>query len=320
MRFTRAVFKKFLRMTDDAWIGVALSLTASIILCGVTACEKFAPDKATLVALSMADPDPPPQPVPPPPPPRWTVDVVIDSASVAAAKPKIEETIAHIVDFIGVQDPSSQIRLWALNGSDAQLLDDKSLPQGDATRAVQTGQPPGRSAEATLNIQRLLAMVASAPRVGVSAIAEGITKVSLASPLDRGHWWIVLLSDGIETPEFCDEWDYYKRHCRLRLSCSPSTKAAWSKFLNDERLLPPGSLNGAVVTFAYFEPTPRPRWYRDRPCLSSIAFTQAIADLWRSALTERAGASRLTFALRAPEVPAQTSTAVAPTATTQEEK
>ncbi len=270
------------------------------------ACEKLTPDKETLVALSLADPDPPPPPVvppPPPPPPRWTVDLVIDTASSAASKSAVGETVAAAVDFIGEQDPTSELRIWVLDSADAQLVNQRSTNVNGWVQAVDGANPAHRSGEATLRIERLMTALAAIPPAAASPVAEGLTKVGLSAPADRQHWLVILLTDGIQERNTCPApWDR-PSPCQPRFNCTPPSKIEWLKFLDDQRLLPEGALNGADVVFGFFEPAPQQICCGDGRCLASMAYVQALQELWRAALVERAGA-RVTFSLRAAKLPA----------------
>ena len=290
-------------------------------------CNSGISQDSILIAVGFKDPPPPPKPTPPPPPPRYMVDVVIDSASKTAEPAAIEEVFANTVDFVATMDPKSEIRLWILNDSDAQLVNLEAAPKGGRVAAAKSGATGiPHSAEATLQVERLLAAYAGTPKSQGSPIAEALTKVSLAAPVDRRHWHVVVLTDGIQESAPCDDDDtpraaphYPTQDCQPRFNCTPPQKPDWLKYLAQQRLLPVGNFSGAEISFVHFEPTAHANAWSDHPCLPSMAFAQALEDLWRAGLVERT-AARVKFELRGPTFPKPTPPAMVAANMTKEGK
>lgn len=281
----------------------ARSFACAFLVCvtlSETSCKTLIPEDSVLVALSMKDAPPPPKPVPPPPPPLYTVDIVVDTGSAPGAKANVEQVVTAAVEFVAAQDPGSDVRLWVLGESDAQLLSNQASSQSGWVVATDTAH---RSPDVNLRIQRMLTAYSSARRSSANPLAEALTKVSLAPPSDRSHWLLLILSDGVEQRSQCRSPGYQlSRPCQPAFNCTPPAKAEWLKYLDQQRLLQGGALKGAAITFAYFEPSAEHRCCDEPPCLGSMAYAQALQDLWRAALAERAGGN-VTFELRAPTFP-----------------
>lgn len=279
-----------------------IAIVVVVLALVATACTSFIPKDETLIELGLKDPPPPPKPIPPPPPPRYTVDIVVDTESVAAARPNVEEVIVGAVEFVATMDPASSIRLWVLDGADAQLLKRGDGSANGWVAAARTPNQNGRTPGATREVEQHLTALLAAPKAHGSPIAEALTKVSLSPPADRKHWFIVVVTDGVQERNACARPYWQSNPCQPRFNCSPPLKADWLKHLDDQRLLPSGRLVGAEIVFAFFEPMPESRCCNEPECLSSMAFVQSLQDLWRAALQERAGA-RVGFELRAPSFP-----------------
>ena len=291
-----------MRYRIEAWrsLGCVLLLAFATL---AMSCSRLTPDDETLIDVGLKDRPPPPKPVPPPPPPRWTVDVIIDAASSSAARPNIEEALVGAVNFVATQDSNSEIRLWVLDKSDAQLMNKKDAAATGRDVVDSAHSASHGAADATLRVERLLTALSGAPKVSVSPLAEALTKIGLSPPSDRKHWFIVVLTNGVQERDTCPVSVYSRpRPCQPRFNCAPPAKPEWFKYLDTQRLLPVGGLAGAEVVFAHFEPNPTRRCCADAQCLSSMAFVQALQDLWRGALAERGGA-HVAFELRGPTFP-----------------
>lgn len=286
------------QMTWGKTASARYALAVLFLFGGFVGCGNWMPQDTTLVEYGIKDPAPPPVP---PPPPIIVVDIVVDASSPGGARANTDELIALAVDYVFRNGAGSQIRLWCLSSSSAELLVTVSVPPGQSTESAPEAP---RLPQATLMQQHLLAELAKAKRTSVSPLGEALTKVALAAPADRSHWVIVVATDGIQNRKACSE-NYYVNPalCRLQFSCRPPVSKEWLKSLDEERLLAPGSLRGAAVVFAYFEPVATGgACCGHRPSLASMAFTQTVRDLWTTALVERAGAT-LTFTMRAPTWP-----------------
>lgn len=199
----------------------------------------------------------------------------LDSAITAALR--------HSVDR-----PGSRVELWVL-GSDVastHMIASFTItrPQRNGVRAMLAHHASQSNAARSLFRREIDPYLRSRPP-SKSPLVSAFAKMSLPGP-DSKPSHIIAVTDSLE---FGSGWDF---------ECSPPRDTAlFRQEIQSRGILPPSSLNGATITFAFVTLA---RIDGDR-CAVKIGRVRSIRELWASVLTA-AGADSVDFQSGPPQL------------------
>lgn len=259
------------------WILVRLVLARLVVVVVVaiclTSCDGTGSAADLCVAAELCEPEPPPV---------ETVDVLCDVTEASSCERDFNAASARMALEHLSSRPDSHLRVWVL-GVAAPLRPSLEVTAPHSRR--QSARSRDREREQWVD-EQLRAVVTLTTGGEASArqspIAETLTRIA-AHP-SEGARTVIVVSDMRE------------RSPVANLECGrlPASRR-FEQRLAERGLLTPGSFAGIAVHFAFAVARP----LADRRCPSTIAREQAVAELWRTALTT-AGAARVVVSQAAP--------------------
>jgi len=215
----------------------------------------------------------------PPPPPSVTVDLVCDpSKDSTCTTESLDATLAAMLP-VTAERPGSELRLFLL-GPD--LASTKRVSDVKNALAVSGNANSAKTARARfVDGARSSVMTAAQPFLagnpkGGSPIAEALTTIAMAA-VHTDSRIICVISDARQVSAIGGDFE-----CDDPLP----TPQGFTKALQRERVLPPGSLAGVKVFFTYLAITPIHR--KEQGCVETLERLAQMKDLW-TAVIEAAG-------------------------------
>lgn len=219
--------------------------------------------------------------------PVEAVTVACDHSAGSTCTPAaLKSTITIVLERIADR-PGSTLEVWTLGSDLASTSQVASLeitaPGGSGARVARSHA--ARQAEAGLEL--LMGQVTdyfNEPPPSRSPLLAAIGKIALAHQSGPNRWTIIMIGDALVAQPGVD------------FECSPPTDtAAFRAWVQETGLLPPGSLDGATVIFAYVVLN---QIDRDR-CPVDLQRARQVRSLW-SAVLVGAGADAVLFEVGPP--------------------
>jgi hypothetical protein len=219
----------------------------------------------------------------PPPPPSVTIDLVCDpSKDSTCTTESLDATLAATLP-VTAERPGSELRLFML-GPD--LASTKLIADVNNTVAVSGNANSAKTARARfVDASRSSVMTAAQPYLagnpkGGSPIAEALTTIAMAA-VHTDSRIICVISDARQVSAIGGDFE-----CDDPLP----TPQGFTKALQRERVLPPGSLAGVKVFFTYLAITPIHR--KEQGCVETLQRLAQMKDLWTAAIEAAGGATQ----------------------------
>jgi hypothetical protein len=225
-------------------------------------------------AIGLADP---------PPPPSLAIDVVCDaSKDSTCATGSLDATLAAMLPAVA-ERPGSELRLFMVGPdlASTQLVATVRNAEKASANANSAKTAKARFVDAS----RSSVMTAAQPYLagnskGGSPIAEALTLIAMAAVRTDSRI-ICVISDAREVSAIGGDFE-----CDDPLP----TPQGFTKALQRERVLPPGSLAGVRVFFTYLAITPIHR--KEKGCVETLGRLAQMKDLWTAAIEAAGGTTQ----------------------------